>query len=101
MASAMRKCSRCIPRKLLNASEGGYVTTNNNALADRLDKIKRFGLQHGDTITDCMALNAKFNEVHAAEGSIGIARRDLWEQIAQHRRKYELLLHGPAKHRRV
>jgi dTDP-4-amino-4,6-dideoxygalactose transaminase len=78
--------------KLLNASEGGYVTTNNSVLADRLNKMKCFGFVHDDTIEDGMALNAKFNEVHAA---MALASLDeIEEQIAQHRRKYELYLVG-------
>jgi dTDP-4-amino-4,6-dideoxygalactose transaminase len=78
--------------KLLNASEGGYVTTNNRALADRLENMKRFGFVHDDAVEDGMALNAKFNEVHAA---MALASLDeIEEQIAQHRRKYELYLAG-------
>jgi dTDP-4-amino-4,6-dideoxygalactose transaminase len=78
--------------KLLNASEGGYVTTNNSTLADQLENMKRFGFAHDDTIEDGMALNAKFNEVHAA---MALASLDeIEEQIAQHRRKYELYLRG-------
>jgi dTDP-4-amino-4,6-dideoxygalactose transaminase len=78
--------------KLLNASEGGYVTTNNTELADRLEKMKRFGLARDDTIEDGIALNAKFNEVHAA---MALASLDeIAEQIARHRRKYELYIAG-------
>lgn len=78
--------------KLLNAFEGGYVTTNNSALADRLDNMKRFGFVHDDTIKEGMALNAKFNEIHAA---MALASLDeIEEQIAQHRRKYELYREG-------
>jgi dTDP-4-amino-4,6-dideoxygalactose transaminase len=78
--------------KLLNSFEGGYVTTNNTELADRLDNMKRFGLIRGNTIEDGVALNAKLNEVHAA---MALASLDeIEEQIAQHHRKYELYLGG-------
>ena len=50
--------------KLLNAFEGGYVTTN----------------------------NAKFNEVHAAMALASLD--EIEEQVAQHRRKYDRYLDG-------
>jgi dTDP-4-amino-4,6-dideoxygalactose transaminase len=81
--------------KLLNAFEGGYLTTNNGDLAARLAELKCFGLSATGTVRDGMALNAKFNEVHAA---MALASLDeVEEQVAQHRRRYELYgagLHG-------
>jgi dTDP-4-amino-4,6-dideoxygalactose transaminase len=73
--------------KLLNSFEGGYITTNNRQLADRLDHMKRFG-----TVKDGHALNAKLNEVHAAMAMASLDEID--EQIASHRRKYSLYVAG-------
>ena len=46
----MPKCFRCTT-KLLNAFEGGYVTTNNAKLAERLEDLKRFELAGEDRAT--------------------------------------------------
>jgi dTDP-4-amino-4,6-dideoxygalactose transaminase len=73
--------------KLVNAFEGGYVTTNNGRLATRLVELKRFGLSSRGTVSDGMALNAKFNEVHAAMALASLDEID--DQVAQHRRRYE------------
>jgi dTDP-4-amino-4,6-dideoxygalactose transaminase len=78
--------------KLLNSFEGGYITTNNGQLADRLDHMKRFGLVDADKIKDGHALNAKLNEVHAAMALASLDEVD--EQIASHRRKYDLYVAG-------
>jgi dTDP-4-amino-4,6-dideoxygalactose transaminase len=78
--------------KLLNAFEGGYVTTNNGDLAGQLAELKNFGLSATGTVGDGMALNAKFNEVHAA---MALASLDeVEEQVAHHRRKYGLYQAG-------
>jgi dTDP-4-amino-4,6-dideoxygalactose transaminase len=78
--------------KLLNSFEGGYITTNNTQLADRLDHMKRFGLVDADTVKDGHGLNAKLNEVHAAMALASLDEVD--EQIAPHRRKYDLYAAG-------
>jgi dTDP-4-amino-4,6-dideoxygalactose transaminase len=78
--------------KLLNSFEGGYITTNNTQLADRLDHMKRFGLVGADTVKDGRALNAKLNEVHAAMALASLDEVD--EQIALHRRKHDLYVAG-------
>jgi dTDP-4-amino-4,6-dideoxygalactose transaminase len=78
--------------KLLNSFEGGYITTNNRQLADRLDHMKRFGLVGADTVKDGHALNAKLNEVHAAMALASLDEVD--EQIIPHRRKYDLYVAG-------
>jgi dTDP-4-amino-4,6-dideoxygalactose transaminase len=78
--------------KLLNSFEGGYITTHNRPLADRLDHMKRFGLAGADTVEDGHALNAKLNEVHAAMGLASLDEVD--DQVALHRRKYDLYVAG-------
>ena len=78
--------------KLLNSFEGGYITTNNGQLADRLEHMKRFGLVGAETVKDGHALNAKLNEVHAAMALASLDEVD--EQVALHRRKYDLYVAG-------
>jgi dTDP-4-amino-4,6-dideoxygalactose transaminase len=78
--------------KLLNSFEGGYITTNNGQLADRLDHMKRFGLVGTETVKDGHALNAKLNEVHAAMALASLDEID--DQVALHRRKYGLYVTG-------
>ena len=78
--------------KLLNSFEGGYITTNSEHLADRLNYMKRFGLVGAETFKDGRALNAKLNEVHAAMGLASLDEID--DQVALHRRKYALYFTG-------
>jgi len=53
--------------KFINGFEGGYVTTNNKDLRDRLKRMEAFGFQARDVITE-LGCNAKLNELHAAMG---------------------------------
>jgi dTDP-4-amino-4,6-dideoxygalactose transaminase len=78
--------------KLLNSFEGGYITTNDGQLADRLSHMKRFGLVGADGVENGRALNAKLNEVHAAMALASLDEID--EQIAPHREKYDLYAAG-------
>jgi dTDP-4-amino-4,6-dideoxygalactose transaminase len=78
--------------KLLNGFEGGYITTNNQQLADRLDNMKRSGFIDEDSIDDGKALNAKLNEVHAAMALASLDEVD--RQIVLNRRKYDLYVAG-------
>ena len=78
--------------KLLNAFEGGYITTNNRQLAGRLDNMKRFGFFSEDTIENGTALNAKLSEMHAAMALASLDEVD--EQVALNRRKYDLYVAG-------
>jgi dTDP-4-amino-4,6-dideoxygalactose transaminase len=78
--------------KLLNSFEGGYITTNDRRLAERLDNMKRFGFAVDGTIQDGKGLNAKLNEVHAAMALASLDGVD--DQVVLHRRKYELYVAG-------
>jgi dTDP-4-amino-4,6-dideoxyglucose len=51
--------------KLINGFEGGYLTTNDDALATALQKDRNFGFD-ADGIAHGWSLNAKLNEIHAA-----------------------------------
>ncbi len=51
--------------KLINGFEGGYVTTNDKSLKEKLRTIRNFGIISGDNI-DSIGINGKLNEIHAA-----------------------------------
>jgi dTDP-4-amino-4,6-dideoxygalactose transaminase len=67
--------------KLINGFGGGYVTTNNPQLAQRLINISKFGFEHEDIITDLYGNNLKLNEFHAA---MALANLDEVEEQIQH-----------------
>ncbi len=72
--------------KLLSGMEGGYVTTNDSALAERIRLTSAFGFNGYDNIA-ILGMNAKLNEVHAA---YALACLDhIEEQIPQHYENYE------------
>lgn len=58
--------------KALNSCEGGYITTNNDDLAQILKKMRSFGFISKDTV-DCLGYNTKLNELHAAMGLAGLS----------------------------
>jgi dTDP-4-amino-4,6-dideoxygalactose transaminase len=78
--------------KLLNAFEGGYITTNNGRLAALLDNLKRFGSADEDNVNAGKGLNAKLSEVHAAMALASLDEVD--EQVVLNRRKYDLYVAG-------
>ncbi|MGE4192819.1 MAG: DegT/DnrJ/EryC1/StrS family aminotransferase [Pseudodesulfovibrio sp.] len=51
--------------KLINGFEGGYITTNDDGLAQWLRRIIRFGFTATDQVS-YFGINAKLNEIHAA-----------------------------------
>jgi dTDP-4-amino-4,6-dideoxygalactose transaminase len=51
--------------KLINGFEGGYITTNNDELADSLRRKRNFGFDSNAEIVT-LGMNAKLNEIHAA-----------------------------------
>jgi dTDP-4-amino-4,6-dideoxygalactose transaminase len=78
--------------KLLNAFEGGYITTNNRQLAAKLDDMKRSGFGDDDSVDAARGLNAKLSEVHAA---MALASLDeVVEQVVLNCRKYDLYVAG-------
>ncbi len=72
--------------KLVNGFEGGYVTTDDHQLADRLVYMRGFGFAEMDTVVE-FGFNAKLNEVHAAMALTGLD--DLEEQVIRNRVRYE------------
>jgi dTDP-4-amino-4,6-dideoxygalactose transaminase len=73
--------------KLINGFEGGYVTTNDAALAEVLMLKRGFGFQGPDHIAVAGGLNAKLNEVHAAMALACLD--DLEAQVERNRVRYE------------
>lgn len=72
--------------KLVNGFEGGYVMTDDGALAQALRKGRNFGFDDVGEIAG-LGLNAKLNEVHAA---LALTTLDaLEETIAGNKRRYE------------
>lgn len=70
--------------KLLNGFEGGYVTTNNPGLAEKLSMLRTFGFKGQDNCVVDGALNAKLNEIHAA---MALANLDDIERLVQDNKK--------------
>lgn len=68
--------------KALNSAEGGYITTDNDGLANTLRKMRAFGFVARDTM-DCLGLNAKLNELHSAMGLAGLSWID--RQISENK----------------
>ena len=79
--------------KLINGFEGGYITTSNQELAQRLRLRRGFGLSGPDQVVENDAMNAKLNEIHAAMALASLD--DLDDQVIRNRqtyRKYQSLL---------
>ncbi len=71
--------------KLLNGFEGGYVTTNDDELADQLVYMRGFGFNGPDRV-ERLGVNAKLNEIHAAMTLASLD--DLEAQVPRNRARY-------------
>lgn len=69
------------PTKVLSGAEGGFVTTNDGALAERLRVARNYG-NPGDYDTRFAGLNARLSELHAA---LALAALDHLEERVAHR----------------
>jgi len=72
--------------KLVNGFEGGYLTTNDAQLAERLSRLRNFGFDRQGHIAVHGGLNAKLNEMHAAMALAGLD--DLEDQVERNRERY-------------
>lgn len=80
------ECFSMQSSKLLNAFEGGYVTTNDGGLALRLRAMRNYGFDtDGELSTPGM--NAKQIEIHAAMALAALD--DVHDQVNLNRRRYE------------
>jgi dTDP-4-amino-4,6-dideoxygalactose transaminase len=82
------ECFSLHASKLINGFEGGYITTNNAALARQLAIIRGFGFEGQDQVAIPHGLNAKLNEIHAAMALAGLD--DIEEQVGRNRQTYYL-----------
>lgn len=71
--------------KFFHSIEGGAVTTNDDALADRLRKMRNFGFAGLDHVVG-PGINGKLSEVHAAMGLANLSVLDTLTAI--NRRNY-------------
>ena len=74
--------------KFINGFEGGYMTTNNRALAETLTLTRSFGFKGPDNVVVPGGMNAKLNEIHAAMALAGLD--DLEDQVLRNRERYYL-----------
>ncbi|AFO48197.1 DegT/DnrJ/EryC1/StrS aminotransferase family [Pseudomonas putida DOT-T1E] len=81
------ECFSLHASKLLNGFEGGYITTNDAALAKRLLAMRGFGFYTPDNVVE-LGMNAKLNEVHAAMALAGLD--NLEQQVADNRQRYRI-----------
>ena len=73
--------------KFFNTFEGGAITTNDDAFADKLRLMKNFGFAGMDNVVT-LGTNAKMSEISAAMGLSVFARLD--EIVEHNRRNYQL-----------
>lgn len=78
------ECFSLHASKLLNAFEGGYITTDDDALAHSLRAVRNAGL--GDCAAPGLGMNARQNEIHAAMALAALD--DVHEQVERNRRRY-------------
>jgi dTDP-4-amino-4,6-dideoxygalactose transaminase len=82
----LAECFSMHASKLLNAFEGGYVTTNDNALAHSLRSLRNCG-PGVNGASAAPGMNARQNEIHAA---MALAALDnVEEQVERNRRRYQ------------
>lgn len=79
--------------KFVNAFEGGAITTNDDALAERIRLMRNFGFAGTDLVV-CEGTNAKMTEVCAAMGLTSLESLD--EIVAVNRRNYHIYRDGTA-----
>jgi len=71
--------------KFLNGFEAGYITTNDDELADKLKLMRGFGFRGPDNV-EILGLNAKLNELHAAMALASLDNLEL--QIERNKKRY-------------
>ncbi|WP_016835299.1 DegT/DnrJ/EryC1/StrS family aminotransferase [Herbaspirillum lusitanum] len=83
---ARAECFSMQSSKLFNAFEGGYVTTNDDVLAERLRTMRDFGVGADGIPDEVCALGVQQNEMHA---SMALAcLDDVDEQMAANLQRY-------------
>lgn len=85
------ECFSMHASKLINGFEGGYITTNDAELANRLAYRRAFGFTAQDTVSDS-GINAKLNEVHAAMALSSLD--DIEAQVLRNKIRYRTYQHA-------
>jgi len=78
--------------KLFNGFGGGYLTTNDNDLAEKLSALRSFGLEAVDHAGVEGGMNAKLNEMHAAMSLASLD--DIENQVAKNKDRYHAYKHS-------
>ena len=73
--------------KIVNGFEGGYITTNDAALAASLRAARNFGFQGPNADIVVLGMNAKLNEIHSALALCSLD--ELSDVIEGNRKRYE------------
>lgn len=73
--------------KAFQSGEGGAITTNNDALATKLRRMRNFGFLDFDK-TACLGINGKMSEFHAALGLVNFESFN--KSIEQNKVNYNL-----------
>ncbi|POZ62640.1 aminotransferase class I/II-fold pyridoxal phosphate-dependent enzyme [Chromobacterium alticapitis] len=84
-ACGSAECFSMQSSKLFNAFEGGYVTTNDDALAERLRALRDYGVDESGQMT-MPGLGVRQNEMHAAMALAALD--DVERQVDDNRRRY-------------
>lgn len=80
--------------KFFNTFEGGAITTNDHALAEKARLMRNFGFKKMDTVIH-LGTNGKMSEIHAAMGLANLKCLDQFiEQNRQNHQHYQARLHG-------
>ena len=79
--------------KVLNAAEGGCITTNDRRLADRLRTMRNFHAAH-TFVADVPRMNAKMSEIQA--GLALLSLEQLPENVAANQRRFAAYASGLA-----
>jgi dTDP-4-amino-4,6-dideoxygalactose transaminase len=72
--------------KLINGFGGGYVTTNDSALAQQLVSLRHYGMDANGNVTLAHGMNASLNEMHAAMALASLD--DVEQQVERNRERY-------------
>jgi len=80
------ECFSMHASKLINGFEGGYLTTDDAELAEKLSSMRNLGLLEDGRMIP-YGIDATMNEVHAAMALAGL--RDLPAQVERNRHRYE------------
>lgn len=101
-------CYSMYPAKVVTSGEGGFVTTNNKKLRDKLLMIRNHGMVHGYD-TKIFGLNLRLPEINAAIGTIQMkklpkflnSRKKNAEILSKHLSDLDIKVYHPRKHENV